>query len=285
MSNTESDIDDIIQARIEEVAGQIMDDHILEYHSDVEPPPPPPPPPTGNGYPSAPKSGWKFVDRDDFLTPYPMGAFGPNFDDVPAQYKGRLHVYGADWRDTSGVMYQPGRISVEDGIMRFNMQADSAGGHGATLQIGNNLSAMRCTWRFKAVGAPGWKTAHLLWPNIDANWPEYGEIDFPEGEIGGGPVAGYIHVQGGGRNGERQRIVPTNAWHKDWNVFCTEYVAGHHVTLELNGQQIYYMNGPEVPKGPMHWVIQNESSMAGIKAAPGATCLGELDWYTLETLV
>jgi beta-glucanase (GH16 family) len=113
------------------------------------------------------------------------------------------------------------------------------------------------TW--KATSAAGFKTAFLLWPDGDV-WPQNGEIDFPEGSLTGN-IAAYMHRQGATSGSDQDAyetsVAEAGAWHTstiDWEP--------NSLTFSLDGQVIGHSTSA-VPSGPMHWVLQSETSTSG----------------------
>jgi beta-glucanase (GH16 family) len=93
------------------------------------------------------------------------------------------------------------------------------------------------------------------------------EIDYPEDDYGG-TISAYTHP--GGAN------FGTAAKWSDWHTTDIEWTAGA-VKFYLDGVLIGTATD-KVPSVNMSWILQNESSIRGPFAAPGASAQLDIAW-------
>ena len=236
--------------------------------------------------------GWHLLFADFFDTPAALGAFSDcdHFTDTPAAYCGGLPpalrstwwAYPRGWPDTArqrglpvGGLYDPdttvwiSRAPDGDGQLHVRMWRGAYGGpvHSATIVpkrlMGLRYGAFEERWRVSRA-APGYKSAHLLWPVVNSACPDC-EIDFPEGEWTGGVYA-FAHHRGG-VGGVQDGFSAHTTW-TSWHTSRIEWRPGH-VTFRLDGRLVGEST-VGVPDTPADWDIQNESALAGATAAPGS---------------
>ncbi len=274
MSNV--DLDLTIQARIDAALAA----HVQAYHTTTAPPVNP----SGQAMNLDVISGWAPGIFCDFNTDAPIGSFGGP-DKVPAAYP-FLKVYNDGWPDTAGnpnngygrkSTYMPSKVlEVKGGVLRKNLYYADGDVRSAAVVVGGDQLGGRYSVRMRSsANGPGWKHAFLLWPQAD-RWPQYGELDFPEGRIDGN-VEGYVHIQNGAANGSDQKSISTSATFNVWRTYTMEWLPGLRVEYFLDGQSILKVTD-RVPTGAMHWVLQTESAMDSPYASPGASGLVEIDW-------
>lgn len=254
------------------------------------------PPPAGGGsteaMPVGDLPGWKQLFADDFTTAIPVGAFSDcnHNADKPTAYCGGLAPYGNykslwwaypnGWNDTAksgadgnggapfgGVYHPEDTVSISDGAMHIKMFRPAAGGD-------NHVAAVvpipcmahqygRYVERFKVVQAdPGFKSAHLFYTG------GY-EIDYPENDYNQ-TISAYTHP--GGAN-----FSSKVTW-TDWHTTAIEWTASS-VSFFMDGKLVGTTTN-KVPNVPMSWILQNESSILGPYASPGATAQLDIDWVT-----
>ncbi len=251
--------------------------------------------PSGEAMPSGDIAGWKQIFADDFTATIPVGAFSDcdNNTDTPQatcnglqpypEYYANWWAYPNTWSDTAksgadgntgapfgGVYHPEDTVSVDSGVMHVKMFRPAAGGdnHVAALVPRKCMDQQfgRYIERFKVVQAdPGFKSAHLF----------YGggfEIDYPEDDYGGG-ISAYTHPGGGNFN--------TGAKWTEWHTTVIEWTAGKTV-FYLDGKEIGTATN-QVPNLPLSWILQNESSIMGPYADPGATAQLDTDWVACYT--
>lgn len=132
---------------------------------------------------------------------------------------------------------------------------------------GNHLYGM-FSIRFRSDPLPRFKTAWLLWPDDD-NWPQNGEIDFPEGDLNR-TIAAFMHYQNGTSEND-QDVYDSSVTYTSWHT-ATIVWTPQEANFLIDGQSIG-MSTARVPNTPMHWVIQTEACLDG---CPVATTAGNL---------
>lgn len=243
-------------------------------------------------------SGWKLKFADNFTGSVPLGAFsGCSSSQNPATsrcsglknygaYYNNWWAYPSGWPDTAksgadgntgapfGGVYRPEKVvSVDKGAMHIKMYRPSTGGdnHVATVVPIPCMDQKygRYTERFKVVQyQPGFKSAHLFYKGGF-------EIDYPENDYHH-PISAYVHPGGGNFNSGTKY---TDAWHT--------------TTIEWTASSVkFYMDGrligtatKSVPNITMDWILQNESSIMGPYATPGASAQLDIDWVACYSKV
>lgn len=258
---------------------------------DVAQPPPVVPPPVPPAVPWGPDpAGWKLNIATDFATPVALGSWSV-YDRFVDAYPW-LRVYSDGWPDSNGKpvdqggrggtsRYMPSKVlEVRDGQLVMNLFNDGAGERSATFRVGPDQTSGRYAISFTADPIIGFKTAFLLWPDVDSKWPAFGEIDFPEGSLSE-TIGGYMHRQGATWGGD-QDSVATNARHGIKHTAVTEWEAGKRVAYWLDGVKIgEWFN--RVPTGPMHWCVQVEANIGGVRAPVGTKGQVKIDWLASWT--
>ena len=235
---------------------------------------PTPSTPSGQPMPVGDLPGWHQIFSDDFTTPQAAGTF-------PGAYASKWTSYNG-FKDTSGNgVYNQNIISMHDGEMDLNLQTINGVPQGAAPSP--ILSAAwkgqvygRYTVRFRSDWMPGFGTGWLLWPD-SGNWND-GEIDFPEGGLGG-TITAFNHCVGNASN--NCLAVNTGVTFIDW----------HTATVEWSpAGVVYYLDGKvvgtdtkNIPTSPLHWVLQTGTS----GAMPSATLNGHvlIDWVSVYSYV
>lgn len=177
------------------------------------------------------------------------------------------------WHDTFGysVWDSSQTVSAANGTLRIRLHD----GYGAAIipntpDIGygvRNQLYGRYEIRLRATGTSDYGLAYLLWPKSEV-WPRDGEIDFPEGRLGG-TIHGFVHHQGATSGGD-QDAYDTGAPFTDWHTTVIEWTPGA-VALYLDGTLIGRTT-ERVPNTPMRLTLQSESF-----APPTTEALIELD--------
>jgi len=232
--------------------------------------------PSGQPMPVGDVAGWHQVFADDFTTDVPLGGF-------PSAVSSKWDAYQDGWQDTSkNGTYEPSKvISQSGGLLRLHLHTEN-GVHMVSapepkIPGGNpGLLYGRYVARFKSDAVPGYKTAWLLWPD-SGQWPQDGEIDFPEGNLTS-TIGAFMHRQNGA-NGSDQDAYSSQATYTSWHTAdlqwtstaCTFVLDG--VTLGTSTQRI--------PSTPMHWVLQTETQLSG--GAPSDAAAGDVvvDWVVV----
>ncbi|MCI4656658.1 glycoside hydrolase family 16 protein [Cryobacterium zhongshanensis] len=228
--------------------------------------PDPTPTPTPTPSPTNP-AGWTPLYTQDFTTPAALGQFG--------------RIYGAAWngyaglRDTSGQgTYAPDKVlSVHDSALDIYLHTEN-GVHLVAAPLPNGYSGTsygRYSVRFRTDVIPGYKIAFLMWPTSDV-WND-GEIDFPEGNLGGTTFYGASAIAGSYGSGRMswdpaKPYTPTNA--ASWHTATTEWTPGS-VAYYWDGALIGRTAIPSgVPTKPMRWTLQAETNLDGVAVPAGS---------------
>lgn len=230
--------------------------------------------PSGVSMPVGDLLGWQQTFRDDFRDDVPLGSF-------PDAVSGKWSTYPDGWQDTSkNGTYAPSRVvSVHDGVMDLHLRtvdgehlvaAPSPKLNGPGTQQGQLYG--RYAVRYRADPIPGYKLAWLLWPDSE-KWSD-GEINFPEGPLGGNTWA-FMH--------HRNKPVEQD-WYRsaallaDWHTAVIEWKPGT-VRFLLDGALIgESKNRNLIPRVPMHWVLQTETNLGVRRPERDAAGHVEIDW-------
>jgi hypothetical protein len=236
--------------------------------------------------------GWKQVFVTDFPGTVPVGAFSDCNNDVNSpqaacnglrpygEYYANWWAYPSGWPDTAksgadgnvgapfGGVYRPElTVSVGGGAMHIRMFRPSTGGENAVATVVPrkcmDRQYGRYSERFRVVHAdPGFKSAHLFYQG------GY-EIDYPENDYDRA-ISAYVHPGGA--------TFATAAKWSDWHTTDIEWTPGV-VKFYLDGALIGTATD-KVPSIKMSWILQNESSIIGPYAAPGASAQLDIDWVS-----
>ncbi|QWZ06994.1 family 16 glycosylhydrolase [Nocardioides panacis] len=216
------------------------------------------------------KKGWRRVFAEDFRQPVARGAFPGTV------YGASWRVYPDGWKDTTKLgTYAPSQVlSVHGGLLDYYLHS-SGGQHlvAAALPLSEVGSYGRYAVRFRADRRMhGYKTAWLLWPD-SKKWPEGGEIDWPEGNLDGTSFTAFNHFA---RPAGGQAGFNAPGRYQRWHTAVTEWRPGQ-VDFFLDGKRIG-RSRKWVPREPMHWVLQTETSTDG--SIPADSTRGHLyvDW-------
>ncbi len=234
------------------------------------------PDPSGQKMPVGNLPGWQQIFTEDFTTNVPLGSFPGTV------YGNAFAVYPDGTPDTAGQQGAPSRydpsqvVSVKNGLLNLYLHTS----HGTPMAAaivpnlpGNHLYG-KYTIRFRSQSLAGFKTAWLLWPDSE-NWPQDGEIDFPEGDLSG-PIGGFVHHQNA-TSGDDQDIFNTSALYTSWHTASIEWKP-NSVKFILDGE-VVGTSTDRIPDTPMHWVIQTESCFDFCPAANTAGNL-QIAWIT-----
>ena len=252
------------------------------HAADLAPAPiivPGPVAPSGIAMPVGDLPGWRQIFTEDFTTNVAVGSFpGP-------AYAAKWSAYPDGWLDTSKHgTYMPSTVlSVAGGALNLYLHTDSQGRHcvSAPLPIlspgakayGADWTYGKLEWCMRSDRLPGYKTANLLWPANDGDWPAAGEMDHPEGNLDSGTIEAFMHWWGGGGQDAYSATCDRTAYHR----FGIEWLPGS-LTFLLDGVIIGHATA-KVPSGPMHFVLQCETALDG--STPDSTVAGliQVDWF------
>lgn len=244
-----------------------------------------------NAMPVGDLPGWRQVFAEDFAEgDVGLGGFpGPvystrwsaNYADGTPDTAAQQQPKG---QRTSG--YFPSKVlSVHDGVldMFLHSEAGVAMGaapspkfDGASQRPYNSQVYGRYSVRFKADVLPGFKLAWLLWPD-SKQWPEDGEIDFPEGDLS---KVIYAAVHGMDNGIHDNDVLRPNQPYGDWHIATTEW-RPDGVEFFLDGKSIG-ISTRFTPTKPMHYILQTESCSP---SCPAPETQGHvlLDWVSIWT--
>ncbi|MFE2832184.1 glycoside hydrolase family 16 protein [Streptomyces mirabilis] len=235
-------------------------------------------------------ASWHRVLNDNFSWTVPTGAWSDcdhNTDTrraycsgLPAYASRNWWAYPSSWPDTAtqrgyrvGGYYDPATtLSVSGGQLHIRMWRGRTGPvHSATVvpkaAMGLKYGKFEERWRV-VHAAPGYKSAHLLWPNDNS---QCCEEDFPEGDWDS-TLNGYNHDLAG----DNLTAADTS---RTWTT-------SHTTRIEWTpGSVRYFLDGRlvdsttrDVPRTSMNWDIQNESSLDGESAAPNSWAQMDIDY-------
>ncbi|GAB3598618.1 hypothetical protein GCM10027586_00700 [Kineococcus gypseus] len=254
--------------------------------------------PSGQAAPTASLPGWTLLMSEDFTRDAALGSFKTVYGDAWAMDWGRdTSKNGGRPLATQGLYASPHTVSVSGSVLKKSLKTKrtEADAPDAGISIGTPLVAsLTPTWgalglwaqtygryavRFRAsqttpAGQPDYKLAWLLWPAEPNGWTS-GEIDFPEGGLGG-TIEGYSH-QVDGDPAINQWFVNTGtsmaAWHTcviEWTPTVLRFI--------LDGTVQSTTDARAIPKVPMYWNLQTETNLGATPPPVDATGTVEIDW-------
>jgi hypothetical protein len=239
--------------------------------------------PTGVPISYTPGASWVPLFSDDFVTAAAEGSFLSN-----AAYSKKWQAYPNTYKDTSGAgTYEPGVLGASNSCMFMSL-----GTVGGVVQVcapapiingdGNAYHGQlygRYDFCFKAdSGLSGFKTAWLLWPDSEV-WAD-GEIDFPEGDLGGS-IGGFVHNVTGSPS-VNVDSASTSAPYTEWHTGTIEW-SPSAVIFALDGRVVMTCtNNVGIPVNPMHFIFQTETD----GGAPPVSSKGNVyvDWVVIYSL-
>lgn len=232
--------------------------------------------PSGQAVPRGDLAGWRQVFVDDFEVPVSLGRF-------PEAVSTQWSAYPEPWRDTSGDgMYAPHQVvSVHDGVLTEHPHTIAGVPLVAAItpkipgskQYGATYG--RYAVRFRADSIAGYKIAWMLWPD-SGNRNRDGEIDFPEMNLDGANVYGYVH-RTNATSGSDQAWAKSPIVLSQWHTMVLEW-SPDLVVFRLDGNEIG-RTSVRIPSTPMHWVLQTETALTEAGPPPiGAQGDIDIDW-------
>ena len=253
-------------------------------------PAPPPPPIVGNdrcGSTPGEPPGWVARVISNFSESTALGNWpGP----VAARdWRNRQ----AGYRDSSGRgTYNSGKTVTEhDGVLDVYIHSEGDTRYvAAPIPLLGDTYGQRISLCMRADHIPGYKIAFLLWPGTgDGN--QHGEIDFPEGRlIPGATGNAFMHYDpkpAGDPNKDAYSTgMPTTEWHvytMEWNPGSAASQIDDYAAFYFDGVLIGQSTGAMVPDGPMHYVMQMETYLAGQELPAPASGHIFVDWVTIST--
>lgn len=229
-----------------------------------------------------PPNGWTRRVTSQFGEQTPLGSWpGP----VAARdWRNRP----AGWQDSSGRGTYDSRRTVSEGSGLLDIYIHSEGSTryvAALLPLLGDTYGQRISMCMRAESIPGYKVAYLLWPD-DGEGNYRGEVDFPEARLDDMATAhAFMHYDPKPSSGRNQdgydSGVSIHQWHvytMEWNPQASTPYAAFYLDGRLIGRSTAY-----VPKGPMHYVLQNETLPASVPLPPPSAGHILIDWVTIDT--
>jgi hypothetical protein len=230
---------------------------------------------SGQAMPTGNPSGWREVFSYNFAKSpsVRVGGFSGCVDDgsimashcsgLPGPVAQKLWAYPDGWHDDEFGIYEPSQVlSIHNGVLDYYLHT-SGSTHMVAAVVpkiprgvrGGGLRYGAYAVRFKSDLLPGYKTAFLLWPDSN-KWPADGEIDFPEGDLNG-LITASMHWMGGTSHASKDTFL-TQSTYSTWHTAVIEWTP-HLCRFILDGR-IIGTSYRAIPSGPMHWVLQAETS-------------------------
>ena len=236
------------------------------------------------GIPRGDLPGWRQLVAQDFTDDVPVGGFSTDAEGnlLGGPYAGQLIMYPDGWADPGSVRYPSRVVSVHHSLLDIHLHTDNI--DGADTFLSAVVSVMvapdvkgqsygRYVTRFRADPADGIGAVLLLFPS-DNVWPDHGEINFPEGDLGREMEAFLHHADAAGT----QEFYPVGARWTDWHVAEIEWRPGS-VRLLLDGRLVG-TSTDRVPSTPMNYNIQSGSSTGSVPPAHVSSHL-QVDWVAI----
>jgi beta-glucanase (GH16 family) len=212
--------------------------------------------------------GWKQVFAEDFVSGnvpvggFPGDSYGPTWS---AGYADGTPDSAAQWYQAKSGYFPSKVLSVQDGVLDMHLHTENGISMGAapapkfketSARPYNSQVYGRYSVRFKSDALKGYKTAWLLWPD-SKQWPQDGEIDFPEGDLAA-TIFAAMHGTGS-EKGEMVDVFHTLASFRYWHTATIEWSPGR-VEFFLDGRPIG-ISTTATPSKPMHYILQTESCL------------------------
>lgn len=260
--------------------------------------------PSGSFMPRGNLPGWKQVIAEDFTTSLPVGSFVPSRSTYGlldpscraySAYGHRLGVYGDGPANNYGYFDARRTVSTSGSLLDIHLRYDSATRRYVSAAIvpfrpgalSNTHTYGRWSYRMRSYGATGsnWGAASLLWPDIDTDWPQSGEIDWPEGNVCNvakgqpGGIGGWLHVKGARTGSDGQIRIPSlNAMWTYWHTFTIEWLP-NSLKIYL-GSSLVLSRTTGVPSTAMRWLTQTgpAGDIYGNPVPPRGSAHVQIDW-------
>ena len=222
---------------------------------------------SGTAVPQGDLPGWRQTLSEDFTKAAPLGSFA-------STYRGWAGYDGGTDTSGNGRYNSATTTSVHDGLLDKYLHSDGSSAQvmALTPPIASQTYG-RYAVRFKMDQVPGYKVAWLLWPASD-NWTQ-GELDFPEGSVGG-KASGFAHDTSGNPS-NNVWSVDTGMATTDWHTAVIEWAPGS-LTYTMDGKSWTTNNARAIPTNPMRWVLQTETELEGGRPNAGSAGHIYIDW-------
>lgn len=248
--------------------------------------------------------GWSQVISEDFTTRLPIGSFTASdktyglLDEGCAAYSAygeKLGVYGNGEANKYGYYDASRTLSTADSFLDMYLHVDGdtdrrVSASVAPFRPGTTTNAHqygRWSFRMRSHKAMGenWGCVALLWPDNDDEWPQAGEIDWPEGDIHdvrrgkAATLGGFFHPRGASTGSDGQLPVPgMGALWSTWHTFTVEWLKDS-LTLYLDNQ-VVLATTENVPSTMMRWNTQAgpRNDQKGRPLVPSGSGHIQIDW-------
>lgn len=260
---------------------------------------------SGQSMPSGDLAGWKQVLYEDFGADVAQGGFvsANNGSGLlnPSSRGGALYgpylgVYDDGISNIYGRYASSKTISTKNSIIDIYCHTDGATNTPVAAAIypfrrgsrSNGQTYGRWSYRMRITEAQGsgWGWAAMLWPENGAEWPQSGEVDWPEGNIGAvtaadpGNAQGWFHIRGASNGWEGQRPLSSPAQISDWHTYTIEWLP-NSLKIFIDGRLVGSTN-QNVPTTRMRWVLQvgPGGDRTGRAVRPTGSVHVQVDWIT-----
>jgi hypothetical protein len=194
--------------------------------------------------------------------------------------------------DSSGRgTYHSGKtVSEHNGVLDIYIHSEGNVRYVAAIiaNLGDTYG-QRINLCMRADRIPGYKHVFMLWPGTGQG-NSHGEIDYPEGKLTPEGVANaFMHYSPKPASNPKQDAYNTGMSTAGWHVYTIEWDPGSsaqsddYASFYVDGRLIGRSTGAKVPDGPMHYLMQFETYVAGQALPPPAAGHILIDWITIAT--
>jgi hypothetical protein len=222
---------------------------------------------------------------DSFNQDIPLGEWG-KVGGTWERPGGIWRARPAGYKDSSGrgTYNSPKTTSQHDGLLDVWIHSEGSTRYvAAPIPLVGDTYGQRISLCMRADEIPGYKIAFLLWPSTGAG-NYHGEVNFPEGRLLTTATArAFMHYDPKPSSGKNQDAYDSGTAVMGWHVFTMEWHPGHsYAAFYLDGRLVGRSERPEVPNGPMHFVMQMETYVSGQELPPPAAGHVLVDWFTID---
>jgi hypothetical protein len=194
--------------------------------------------------------------------------------------------------DSSGRgTYHSGKtVSEHNGVLDIYIHSEGNVRYVAAIiaNLGDTYG-QRINLCMRADRIPGYKHVFMLWPGTGQG-NSHGEIDYPEGKLTPDGVGNaFMHYSPKPASNPKQDAYNTGMSTVGWHVYTIEWDPGSsaqtddYASFYVDGRLIGRSTGAKVPDGPMHYLMQFETYVAGQALPPPAAGHILIDWITIAT--
>lgn len=247
-------------------------------------------------------AGWSLVARNDFTAFHPVGAFVPDpstqeIASTAAAYADYFTVikFSTEGQpDTYNVAkyYASKTISTKaaagaNGVLDIFVHSETLGG--VSTPIGAWVRPLRpdgdfehaygrYSIRMRADPAPGYGFVQLLIAHLAANWPDWGELDWPEGDLAA-KIVGWYHRANPDQAAKFQVTPTPDQFFAQWHIFTIEWTPGN-VKWLIDTTKVLDTT-LETPANPLKFLWQVGGSSGSSPPAPAVTGHIQIDWFAM----